>query len=349
MGAGIEAPPVSGVSSDPAFQGPFLVLNLHHSSSEAPRMPINGSDPAACFMGRGARYLRADPTRGVNLEPEQNEESNMNLTDELFQRYSDLVYQECGINLHEGKKALLQARLNKRLRATGFASYEQYYEHITSPGNSGEFIHFLDSISTNLTYFFRESQHFDFLNKRLPELLETKIKEKNPKLRIWSAGCSTGEEPYSIAMCVIPHLEGLPRIDFRILATDISTHALNTAMRGIYSEEKAGKVPEAFRSQHFRTLKNHNGRREFEVASALRDRITFGRLNLKDPFPFKGLFDFIFCRNVMIYFDKKTQEMIVHKLARYLSPGGYLLVGHSESLMGLSHSLRYVCPAVYRK
>ena len=109
MGAGIEAPPVSGVSSDPAFQGPFLVLNLHHSSSEAPRMPINGSDPAACFMGRGARYLRADPTRGVNLEPEQNEESNMNLTDELFQRYSDLVYQECGINLHEGKKALLQA------------------------------------------------------------------------------------------------------------------------------------------------------------------------------------------------------------------------------------------------
>ncbi|MBP8646182.1 MAG: protein-glutamate O-methyltransferase CheR [Syntrophobacteraceae bacterium] len=273
----------------------------------------------------------------------------MVLTDQLFHQFSDLVYRECGINLHEGKKALLQARLNKRLRITGFSSYEQYYEHITSSGNCQEFIHFLDSISTNLTYFFRESQHFEFLEQKLPEVLEAKRKEKNLKLRIWSAGCSTGEEPYSIAMCVLPHLEGLPRFDFRILATDISTRALKTAVRGVYSEEKIAKVPEALRIHHFRNLQTQNGKREFEVIPAVRHLITFGRLNLKDPFPFKGPFDFIFCRNVMIYFDKKTQELLVQKIAQYLDPGGYLFVGHSESLMGLSHSLRYVRPAVYRR
>lgn len=271
-----------------------------------------------------------------------------NLPDRLFQQFSQLVYNQCGINLHEGKKALLQARLNKRLRLTGIRSYDDYYKLITSPGNSNEFIHFLDSVSTNLTFFFRESQHFDFLDSIFPDLLALKQKEGTTRIRVWSAGCSTGEEPYTLAMCILAHIQDAFRWDFRVLATDISTRTLEVATRGIYSEDKVQKVPPVMRQMHFRRT-DENGRIGYEVAPHLKRIITFRRLNLKDAYPFKGPFDFIFCRNVMIYFDKKTQEELVNKMAGYLAPGGYLFVGHSESLTGLSHNLTYIRPAVYRK
>ncbi len=273
----------------------------------------------------------------------------MILTDRLFQRFSSLVYQECGINLHEGKKALLQARLNKRLRATGISSYDEYFEYITRKTDGEELVHFLDCISTNLTYFFREPQHFDLLGKLVPELLEAKRKERSNRIRVWSAGCSTGEEPYSLAMYVLSHLEGTQKYDFRILATDISTRTLGVAIRGVYADEKVEKVPEAFKRLHFKKLNGTGERAEYEVSAMLKSIVTFRRLNLKDPFPFKGPFDYIFCRNVMIYFDKKTQEALIQKMTGYLSNGGYLFVGHSESLMGLKHDLAYVRPAVYRK
>jgi chemotaxis protein methyltransferase CheR len=269
------------------------------------------------------------------------------LPDRLFSQFSQLVYDQCGINLHEGKKALLQARLNKRLRLTGIGSYAEYFRFITSGANSGEFINFLDSVSTNLTYFFRESQHFDFLDAIMPDLLARKQKEGNSRLRIWSAGCSTGEEPYTVAMCVLGHFQDAMRWDLRILATDISTRALDEASKGIYSEERIQKVPPGMRQMHFR-IRGENGRKEYEAAPHLKRIITFRRLNLKDPYPFKGTFDFIFCRNVMIYFDKRTQEDLVNKMAGFLSTGGYLFVGHSESLTGLAHKLTYVRPAVYR-
>lgn len=273
----------------------------------------------------------------------------MVLSEGLFQRFSNLVYEECGINLHDGKKALLQARLNKRLRATGFSSYEEYFEYVTSKAHADELIHFLDCISTNLTYFFRELQHFELLDKLLPELVETKKKERNNRIRIWSAGCSTGEEPYSLAMRVLGHLDSSQKFDFKVLATDISTRALSVGVKGVYAEEKVQKVPEAFRRLYFKKIDNHSDRAEYEVLPLLKALITFRRLNLKEPFPFKGPFDYIFCRNVMIYFDKKTQEALIQKLSSYLSSEGYLFVGHSESLMGLSHPLTYVRPAVYRK
>jgi chemotaxis protein methyltransferase CheR len=268
----------------------------------------------------------------------------------LFQQYSRLVYEQCGINLHEGKKALLQARLNKRLRMTGIDSYKEYYEFITSGVNPGEFVNFLDSISTNLTFFFREAQHFDFLDRvALPELLEAKRKERNTRIRVWSAGCSTGEEPYSLAMCVLGHLQDNTKWDFRILATDISTRVLEMASRGVYSEEKVKKVPAGLRQTYFRKVGAENGVSDFQVVPDIKRLITFHRLNLKEPFPFKGPFDFIFCRNVMIYFDKKTQEELVNKMAAFLGAGGYFCVGHSESLTGLAHKLSYVQPAIYRK
>ena len=266
----------------------------------------------------------------------------------LFQQYSRLVYEQCGINLHDGKKALLQARLNKRLRVTGISSYKEYYEYITSGANSGEFVNFLDSISTNLTFFFRENQHFDFMSKvALPKLIEEKRKERSTKIRIWSAGCSTGEEPYSLAMCVLSQLPDNTKWDFRILATDISTRVLETASQGVYSEEKVQKVPSALR-RYFRKVGREDGNPGFQIAPDVKRLVTFHRLNLKEPYPFKGPFDFIFCRNVMIYFDKRTQEELVNKMACFLGSGGYFCVGHSESLTGLRHKLSYVQPAIYR-
>ncbi len=298
--------------------------------------------------------MRGFATRPLHQRPAQppqvefrGTDMHSDLPDGLFHQFSQLVYDQCGINLHAGKKALLQARLNKRLRVTGIGSYEEYFRFITTAGNAGEFINFLDSVSTNLTYFFRESQHFDFLDSIMPDLVARKQKDRNLRIRIWSAGCSTGEEAYTLAMCILGHLSDPQRWDFKILASDISTRALDVASTGIYSEEKVQKVPPGMRQIHFRR-RGENGRAEFEAAPHLKRIITFRRLNLKDPYPFKGTFDFIFCRNVMIYFDKKTQETLVNKMAGFLCAGGYLFVGHSESLTGLAHRLTYVRPAVYR-
>jgi chemotaxis protein methyltransferase CheR len=271
------------------------------------------------------------------------------LSDQLFERFSRLVYQECGINLHNGKRELLQARLNKRLRATGITSYRQYYDYITSPHNKGEVIHFFDSISTNLTYFFREPKHFEFLDQTaLPELVSNKANNREMRIRIWSAGCSTGEEPYSLAMSVLAHLTDPGKWDFRILATDISTRVLEVGLKGIYSKEKVVKVPQALQKTYFQRQRTQNSD-FFEVSPVLKNIVTFRRLNLKENYPFSGPFDFIFCRNVMIYFDKETQQDLVKKMTSYLAPGGYFMVGHSESLTGLDHPLTYVQPSTYRK
>lgn len=276
------------------------------------------------------------------------------LKDDLFQKFSALVYETAGIHLHEGKKALLQARLSKRLRATGIRSFKEYYDYITRPENVEEFIRFIDAISTNLTYFFREEQHFQFLEDRaLPEIVRMKTEEGSRRIRMWSAGCSSGEEPYSIAICALEFFERkTPGIkwDFKILATDISTRVLQTAIRGLYSKDKVERVPASLRAKYFRKVKTPDtGEYLYEVAPVLKEVITFRRLNLKDPYPFHGPFEAIFCRNVMIYFDKPTQQELIRKMTSYLAPGGYFFVGHSESLTGLSHGLKYIQPAVYKK
>lgn len=274
------------------------------------------------------------------------------LSDETFRKFSTLIYETAGISLHEGKKPLICARLSKRLRATGLKSFEEYYKYITDPRNFSEFINFIDAISTNLTYFFREEQHFTFLEEAvLPEIIGRKEKKGIRRLRIWSAACSTGEEPYSIAMCVLEYLEKR-RVkhlwDFRVLATDISTRVLRIAIEGIYSEERVQKVPPAFRHKYFERV-HKNEEYAYKVTKELMDVVVFRRLNLKDPYPFKGPFDIIFCRNVLIYFDKLTQQDIINRMSFYLDSGGYFFVGHSESLAGLKHDLIYIRPAVYRK
>ena len=272
------------------------------------------------------------------------------LSEDLFTKFSTLVYNECGINLHDGKKALLQARLNKRLRARNLFSYKAYYDHLTSSQGKEELLHFLDCISTNLTYFFRESQHFDFLaDTVLPEIFHLKSPLNSQRVRFWSAGCSSGEEPYGLGISVLENVRDLHKRDFKILATDISTRVLNAACEGVYAESKMERVPPSCRAQYFSKEKGTNGEGVWQVAPALRRIVSFRRLNLKDPYPFQGPFQCIFCRNVMIYFDKKTQENLIQRMCQYLSPGGYFFVGHSESLTGLDHPLVYVRPAVYRK
>ncbi|MEJ5347436.1 MAG: protein-glutamate O-methyltransferase [Desulfosoma sp.] len=272
------------------------------------------------------------------------------LSDGLFQKFSALVYQEAGINLHDGKKSLLEARLAKRLRATGIDSPRAYLDFILSEEGREEYVRFFDAVSTNLTFFFREPKHFEFLeNVALPEIVERNRKSGTARIRMWSAGCSTGEEPYSMAMTVLTSLDQPFRWDFRVLATDISTRVLQTAMLGVYEQSKLANVPVALRQRFFEPLRDGGSTKTYRVRDELKKIIAFRRLNLMDSFPFKGKFDVIFCRNVMIYFDKKTQESLIQKMAAYLHHGGYFFVGHSESLTGLHHPLKYVKPAVYKK
>ena len=191
------------------------------------------------------------------------------MPDRLFQQFSRLVYEQCGINLHEGKKALLQARLNKRLRLTGIDSYEEYFKLITSGANPGEFVHFLDSISTNLTYFFRESQHFDFLEKvALPELIDEKAKRRGFQDQDMERGVFDRRRTIQLGDVCAGTPAGIARWDFRILATDISTRVLETASRGIYSEEKVQKVPPALRQAYFQKIGGENGRPDFRDSSS---------------------------------------------------------------------------------
>ncbi len=241
----------------------------------------------------------------------------------------------------------MQARLNKRLRATGIETYDGYYGFLISNQDPEEIVNFLDCISTNLTYFFREQQHFEFLNNILMEYIEQRLRHKSNRIRIWSAGCSTGEEPYSLAMCVLNHNIHRLNINIKILATDISTRVLSLAKQGWYGSDKLKNISPEMKNKYFRKTKNSS--EVYEVVDPVKRLVTFSRLNLKEPYPFKGPFDFVFCRNVMIYFDKQTQENLVNRIAGYLDSGGYLFVGHSESLMGLNHELSYVRPAVYRK
>ncbi|MBI2560397.1 MAG: protein-glutamate O-methyltransferase [Planctomycetes bacterium] len=274
-----------------------------------------------------------------------------NLTDKEFELISKLVYSECGIKLSKEKNELVKSRLTKRLKKYGFRTFEEYYEYVTAIDKTGnELVCLIDCISTNKTEFFREKAHFDFLDKEfLPDLIEEKIRGGFYRLRGWSAGCSTGEEPFSIAITVCKHLDIFSRWDVKILATDISTRVIEKAKQGIYEKEKLETLPQGIVKTHFICTKEVDTA-YYSVKEYLRKMVLFGRLNLMDKqFPFTGQFDFIFCRNVMIYFDKATQRELVSKFHKYLAPGGYLFIGHSESLTGIPNSFEYIQPTVYRK
>src|ERR1700733_1632585 len=264
------------------------------------------------------------------------------LTAAEFRQISDLAYQRFGLDLKRGKEALVAARLGKKLRKLGFQTFAEYHRHVLADATGEALIELIDALTTNHTSFLRERSHFEFLARAVNE----EFREIST-VRVWSAACSSGEEPYSIAMCLADTLAKSPARQFKILATDISTRVLATAERGVYPVSRFDEVPEAWRRAYLlRGRGESNG--FYKVKPPLAQQVEFARLNLIEPFPQRTAFHVIFCRNVMMYFDKPTQQNIVQRLAGCLERGGYLFVGHSESLTGVEHALHYVRPATYR-
>jgi chemotaxis protein methyltransferase CheR len=262
-----------------------------------------------------------------------------------FAQFRQLVYQHSGIELGPGKEALVYGRVSKRMRALGIKDEKQYLDHVLADATGDELVMLLDAISTNFTQFFREPDHFTLLEKFLKDAL----KSGRTKLRIWSAACSSGEEPYSIAMIAARVMEATGRkVDARILATDLSASMLNLGRAAIYPALRLKDIPVSMRDKF---VVQHGGETaDFTLVERLQQLVTFRRLNLaQPPYPMHGPFDVIFCRNVMIYFDKAISAGIVREAERLLRPGGLLLIGHSESLVGISTSLTSVRPSVYRQ
>jgi len=263
---------------------------------------------------------------------------------DIFEAFREIVYDRSGIHLREGKEALVSARVGKRMRALGLTDYGQYLRRIKEDETGEEIVQLLDAISTNVTSFFREPEHFDFLAARLGEWYAAGQR----RFRLWSAACSSGEEPYSLAMTM---REAFPEngVDARILATDISTRVLERSLPGCYRADKVEPVPPEKRDRYF----ERQGRGEetvFQVREGLRKPVLFRRLNLSQPpFPMRGPLDVIFCRNVMIYFDNLVRKRLLDEMYRLLKPGGYLMVGHAESLTGMMSEFKVVKPSIYVK
>jgi chemotaxis protein methyltransferase CheR len=265
------------------------------------------------------------------------------LNDEEFQRFRKLIYDLSGINLGDAKKQLLVTRLHKRIRELGLSSFSEYREQVLNDPSGSELTTMLNAISTNKTDFFRENAHFEFLKREVyPKLVDQRT------IRVWSAACSSGEEPYTIAMTLSEMLPNFQSRDIKILATDLSTRVLDHAEEGLYSEQVVEPIPGPLVSKYFQA-EDHRRGRFYRIAPAIKNVIRFRRLNLMGEFPLNTEFDFIFCRNVMIYFDKPTQGAVVNKLEKFLKPGGHLFIGHSESLIGVQTQLSYVQSSIYRK
>ena len=268
-----------------------------------------------------------------------------------FSRLSELIYTRCGIKLPDVKKTMLEARLQKRIRALKLGSFNEYCAYLFSPkGMEEEFVPMVDLVTTNKTDFFREPDHFEYLIRTaLPDLLNHYDIGLRTKLCLWSAGCSTGEEPYTIAMVVGEFGENHPGYRFSVIATDISTRVLKHGKAAIYEEERVLPVPLALKKKYLlRGKDSHKG--YVKIAPGLRALVDFRRLNFMDStYDIHEPIHVIFCRNVIIYFDRMTQERILQRLCRHLSPGGYIFMGHSEALHGMDLPLVQVAPTVYRR
>lgn len=267
-----------------------------------------------------------------------------------FNRLSRFIHETCGIRMTPAKKTMLEARLQKRLRSLGMRSFADYLNYLFSAaGEKEEVVLMIDQVTTNKTDFFREPDHFDYLSQVvLPQWVRRTPHGGRP-LRVWSAGCSTGEEPYTLAMVLQEFAEGSPGLDYRILATDISTRVLEKAHQAIYPEERAHPVPQHLKRKYFLRSRDLSAGL-VRITPALREKVRFRHLNfMADDFGLREEQDIIFCRNVIIYFDRPTQERLLRRLCRHMSPGGHLFMGHSETLSGLDVPLTAVYPTVYRK
>jgi chemotaxis protein methyltransferase CheR len=257
-----------------------------------------------------------------------------------FRRFCSIAYDKAGITLGPSKEALVAARVGKRLRALGLATEKEYLARLEQEEDGEEIIQFLDVISTNHTAFFREPDHFELLRRVAGDW---KAAGKT-KLRLWSAASSTGEEPYSIAFTLADALEGL-EVDWRILATDISTQVLKRAEAAVYVGQKFAGIERGEQRRYFDRTATPDA---YVVKESIRKHVAFRRLNLATPpYPMRGPFDLIFCRNVMIYFDQLVRQRVISAMEKLLAPGGYLLIGHAEALSGIRMSLRMVRPSIF--
>lgn len=275
-------------------------------------------------------------------------EDLLTISDAEFREAAALVYERFGIHLTEQKKTLVAGRLAKRVRLLGLPSFGAYLSFVKADTSGDELSEFINRISTNHSYFFRERGHFDFLNAKILPSLKLKLSgDPRYPVRFWSAGCAAGEEPYTLAMLIRESLG--PRADsadWGVLATDVSLRALGEARRGAYSTARLHELPAPLRASGF----DRTGEDEWTVREEIRRSILFKRLNLMNAeYPFKGRFDVVFCRNVMIYFDPPTRRALVDRIYRYVKPGGWFFVGHSESLPRDTCPFQYVQPAVYHK
>ncbi|MBN2524930.1 MAG: chemotaxis protein CheR [Deltaproteobacteria bacterium] len=271
------------------------------------------------------------------------------LSPALFAHFQKLIYKSCGISLADSKRTMLSVRLSKRLSALQLQTFEEYLEYVGNVSHiDNEFLEFLNVVTTNKTDFYRERHHFEFLtNDIIPELLARKQISKDKPLRIWSAGCSSGEEPYTIAMEVAEIL-GLDSGAFEVLATDISTRVLNQAIGGVYAEESIAPIPEKLRHKYLMRGKGkYSGR--YKVVPEIQTHVRFSRLNFTAAnYNITEQMHVIFCRNVLIYFDVKTKAYILNKICDQLVSHGHLFIGHSETLVPQEYRLERVLPTVYQ-
>ena len=261
-----------------------------------------------------------------------------------FNKFRRIIYERSGIKLGERKEALVVARVGKRMRALGITDHREYLKYVIEDATEGELVRLLDAVSTNVTSFFREAEHFAFLQDTVSGWVRNGMR----RLRIWSAACSSGEEPYSIAIALREAVGQAP-MNMRILATDISTEVLEQARSRVYVEERIKPVSAQLRARYFDRVDRPEGVC-YRVKPQLAEMVVLKRLNLSiTPFPMRGPLDVVFCRNVMIYFDRLLRQRLLEEIYRLLRTDGYLLVGHAESLTGVSNAFRAVRPSIYLK
>lgn len=287
------------------------------------------------------RMITGSPGEGVFVDT---------MSGNTFERFSTFIEPVLGIKMPANKKTMLQSRLIKRMRVLGFTKFDDYCDYVFSPlGQADELHHMIDMVTTNKTDFFREPAHFDYLEKNaLPEL-HRRCNDLKRTIRVWSCASSTGEEPYSIAMAVDEFIRRHSGIDYRIIGSDISMRVLKKAVMGIYDQSRVQPIPMAMRKQYL--LRGRGNRQnEVRIVPELRSHVEFRKINLMDSaYPIEHQMDIIFCRNVIIYFDRSTQKKVLCKLCEHLAPGGYLFMGHAETLTGMDLPLKQVKTAVYQR
>jgi chemotaxis protein methyltransferase CheR len=273
------------------------------------------------------------------------------LSDRMFKRFSEFIGAELGTKLPPGKKIMLQARLQKRMRKLHIKTYEQYYDYVFSPeGKRIELNHMLDAVTTNKTDFFREPKHYEVLiQTAVPDLIHRHAAGIRKPLMLWSAGCSSGPEPYTLAMVLSEFAEKQKGFRFSVFASDISMGMLQKAKLAIYEEREAEPIPASLKKKYLLKCRDRKYR-SIRIAPEIRRLVTFRRLNfMAEDFALDAMLDIIFCRNVIIYFDRFNQEAVLRRMCRYLRAGGYLFTGHSENLNGFRLPLEQITAAVYKR